>query len=100
MGWEYPHVFGKVACMSSTFTWKDDLMRRIHSEEKRPLKIYLDSGWPGDNFEVTRGMFDLLQRQGYELNNELLYLAFPQATHSEGDWANRVHIPFQFFFAR
>ena len=45
-------------------------------------------------------MFDLLQRQGYELNRELMYLAFPRAEHSEADWATRIHIPFQFFFAR
>lgn len=100
MAWEYPHVFGKAACLSSTFTWKDDLMRRVTDEERRPVRIYLDSGWPGDNFEVTRAMFDLLQRQGYEIGRELMYLAFPEASHSEADWATRLHIPFQFLFAR
>lgn len=98
LGWQFPETFGKVASLSSTFTFKDDLMRRITEEDKRPLKIYLDSGWPGDNFEVTRVMFDLLQRQGYEVGRELLYFAFPEHSHSEADWANRLHIPFQFLF--
>lgn len=100
MAWEYPQVFGKVACLSSTFTWKDDLMSRIRDEDRRDLKIYMDSGWPGDNFEVSRAMFDLLQRQGYEVNQDVMYLAFPEAGHSENDWATRIHIPFQFLFAR
>jgi len=96
MGWEYPHIFGKVACLSSTFTWKDDLMARIRDEEKRDPKIYMDSDWPGDNFEISRAMFDLLQRQGYEVNQDVMYLAFPEAGHGENDWATRVHIPFHF----
>lgn len=100
LGWEYPHIFAKVACLSSTFTWKDDLMNRIMEEDRRDIKIYMDSGWPGDNFEVNRAMFDLLQRQGYEVNSDVMYLAFPEASHSEGDWATRIHIPFQFLFAR
>lgn len=75
-------------------------MNRVIEEDKRPIQIYLDSGWPGDNFEVTRGMFDLLQRQGYEVNKEVMYLAFPEAEHSEADWATRLHIPFQYLFAR
>lgn len=100
LGWEYPKVFGKIACLSSTFTWKDDLWTRIKEEARRDIRIYLDSGWPGDNFEVNRGMFDLLQRQGYDVNSDVLYLAFPEAEHSEMDWATRLHIPFQFLFAR
>lgn len=100
LGWEYPQVFGKVACLSSTFTYKDDLMTRIREEDRRPLQIYMDSGWPGDNFEVNRAMFDLLQRQGYVVNQEIMYLAFPEAEHSEQDWATRIHIPLQFMFAR
>jgi predicted alpha/beta superfamily hydrolase len=100
LGWEYPQVFGKVACLSSTFSWKDDLMRRIMDEDKRPIQIYMDSGWPGDNFEVNRAMLDLLQRQRYEVNSEVMYLAFPEASHNEGAWATRIHIPFQFLFAR
>jgi hypothetical protein len=45
-------------------------------------------------------MFDLLQRQGYEVNKEVMYLAFPQAEHSEADWATPAAHSVQFLFAR
>lgn len=100
LAWQYPEVFGKAACLSSTFTFQDDLMERIATEPRRDLKIYLDSGWPGDNFEVTRAMFDLLLKRGYLAGKDLMYFAFPEAGHSEGAWAMRAHLPFQFLFAR
>lgn len=100
IAWEHPHVFGKAACMSSTFGFRDDLMQRVMTEEKRPIQIYLDSGWPEDNYEATRSMRDLLVRRGYDLGKELLYFAFPQAIHNEREWAMRSHIPYQFFFGR
>lgn len=100
LAWEHPEVFGKVACLSSTFNWRDDLMDRIATESRRDLKIYLDSGWPGDNFEATRAMFDVFVRRGYETGRDLMYFAFPEADHSEGAWATRAHLPFQFLFGR
>jgi predicted alpha/beta superfamily hydrolase len=100
LGWQWPEVFSKMACMSSTFGWQDDLFERIAAEAKKDVRIYLDSGWPGDNYEVTVAMRDLLLERGYELGKELLYYAFPQALHSEKYWAMRSHIPFQFFFGK
>lgn len=100
LAWQYPHVFGKAACLSSTFTYHDDLMQRIAQEPQRELQIYLDSGWPGDNYEVTRSMRDLLLRRGFVFGESLLYFAFPEALHSEAHWATRSHIPFQFFFGK
>lgn len=100
LAWEYPDVFGMAGCMSSTFGWRDDLISRVASGTKRNIRIYLDSGWPADNYEVTRNMGALLARKAYATNSELLYLAFPQSEHNERSWAMRVHIPFQFFFGR
>jgi predicted alpha/beta superfamily hydrolase len=100
LAWQWPEVFGKAACLSSTFTYRDDLMRRVEQEPKRPITLYLDSGWPGDNYEVTRAMRDLLAERGYKFGQDLLYFAFPNAAHHEADWAVRAHIPFQFFFAK
>jgi len=100
LAWQYPEIFGMAACMSSTFGWRDDLMERIESEAKREIRIYLDSGWPGDNYEITRGMRDLLLRRGWIAGLDLLYYAFPNAIHNEQNWAMRSHIPFQFFFGR
>ena len=100
LGWEWPEVFGMVGCLSSTFGWRDDLMARVEAEEKRAITIYLDSGWPGDNYEETRTMRNILLRKGYESGCELFYLAFPEALHNEQYWAMRCHIPLQFLFGK
>ena len=100
LGWQWPKVFGKIACLSSTFGYRDNLLDRVSSEPKRKIRIYLDSGWPGDNYEATRSMRDRLISQGYRLGSELLYLAFPEAEHDEKAWAARSPIPFQFLFGK
>jgi len=100
LGWQYPQVFGKVGALSSTFGYRDDLLERVASESKRPLRIYLDTGWPRDNYEVNRRMRHLLVRRGWTEGLDLLYLAFPEAAHNEAAWAMRAHVPFQFFFGR
>ena len=100
LGWQWPNVFGQVGCLSSTFGFRDDLFERVSTESKRPIKIYLDSGWPADNYEPTRALRDRLIWKGYQLGSELFYLAFPEAKHNEVDWAARSHIPLQFFFGK
>jgi predicted alpha/beta superfamily hydrolase len=98
LAWERPDVFGNAACLSSTFGFRDDLFDRVAREPARPLRIYLDSGWPRDNYEATRAMRNLLKRRGWDEGGGLLYLAYPGAAHNEESWAMRAHIPFQFFF--
>lgn len=101
LGWQWPQVFGKVACLSSsTFAYRDDLLQRVFKEPKRKIHIYLDSGWPGDNYEATRSMRDRLIWKGYRPGSELFYLAFPEAKHDENAWAARSSIPFQFLFGK
>src|SRR5947208_4202659 len=100
LGWQWPDVFGKVACLSSTFTFRDDLLKRISLEAKRKIRIYLDSGWPGDNYDATRRMRDRLIWKGYHPGSKLFYLAFPEAKHDENAWATRSPIPFQFLFGK
>ena len=73
---------------------------RIDREPKRPVRIYLDSGWPRDNYEVTRDVRNRLHRRGFREGRDLLYFAWPEARHDERAWATRVHVPFQFFFGR
>ncbi|HKQ63154.1 MAG TPA: alpha/beta hydrolase-fold protein [Candidatus Polarisedimenticolaceae bacterium] len=97
--WQFPQVFGKAACLSSTFGWRDDLRARVLEEPRRPGMLYLDSGWPADNYEVTRDLRGLLVERGYHEGQDLLYFAFPEARHSELAWAMRCHIPLQFFFS-
>ena len=100
LGWQWPDVFGKVACLSSTFAYRDNLLERVFAEPKRKLRIYLDSGWPADNYEPTRSMRDRLIWKGYRPGSELFYLAFPEAKHDENTWAVRSPIPFQFLFGK
>jgi len=100
MGWQWPHVFGNVGCLSSTFTHKDNLVDRVLHEERRDVRFYIDSGWPGDNYEVGLAMAVALAERGYHYGHDFLYFAFPNAEHSEHDWSQRLHLPFQFFAGR
>jgi predicted alpha/beta superfamily hydrolase len=98
LAWQHAGTFGMAACLSSTFGHADDLRERIADEPRRDLRLYLDSGYPRDNFEVTKQMVALLVDRGYRLGEDLLYLAFPEARHDESAWATRLHVPFQFLF--
>lgn len=95
MAWEHPEVFGYAACMSSTFTYKDDLLERVLSEPKRNVNFYLDSGWPRDNYEVTLAMTAALISRGYEQGRDLVHIAYPKARHNEVAWGERFHVPLQ-----
>lgn len=100
LGWHFPHVFGKAACLSSTFGYRDDLIERVASEPKRNVRFYIDSGWPRDNYEPTTAMRDQLIASGYEYGRDFLHYAFPGDLHNETSWAARSHVPFQFFFGK
>lgn len=100
LAWEYPDVFGCAACMSSTFGYQDDLFDRVWREPKRPVRFYLDSGWPRDNYDATNAMRDRLVRRGYRLGDDLIHFSFPDALHNERAWALRSHLPFQYFLGR
>lgn len=98
LAWRHPEVFGQAACLSSTFGYRDDLMERVAREPRRPIRLYLDSGWPRDNYEVTRAMTALLCGRGYRVGVDLLHLAIPHAAHQEQAWRTRLHLPLQFLF--
>jgi predicted alpha/beta superfamily hydrolase len=95
MAWEKPDVFGVAACMSSTFSYRDDLVERVLSEPKRTSRFYLDSGWPRDNYEVTMAMAMAFVQRGYRVRDEFLHLVFPEEKHDEKAWGRRLHIPLQ-----
>lgn len=96
LAWHHPDIFGRAACLSSTFGYDNKLFAEVDSGEKRPIKVYLDSGWPGDNFAETQAMAHKMMAIGYELGRDLHYLAVPEAEHNETAWAQRLHLPFQF----
>jgi predicted alpha/beta superfamily hydrolase len=94
--WQHPEVFGCAICMSSTFSHQDDLIVRVLTEPARDVAIYLDSGWPRDNFEVTVAMALALISRGWEYGRNLMHMCFPMADHGEKSWAMRLHLPLQF----
>ena len=94
--WEHPDVFGAAVCMSSTFSHKDNLIDRVLNERPRDVGFYLDSGWPGDNYEVTLGMAMALVSRGWRYGHNVLHLAFPMAQHNEKAWGMRLYLPLQF----
>jgi hypothetical protein len=81
--------------MSSTFSYRDDLVERVLSEPKRTSRFYLDSGWPRDNYEVTMAMAMAFVQRGYRVRDEFLHLVFPEEKHDEKAWGRRLHIPLQ-----
>jgi predicted alpha/beta superfamily hydrolase len=93
--WQHPDVFAAGICMSSTFSFKDDLTERVLSEKPRDVAYYLDSGWPGDNYETTLNMAMALVSRGWVYGRNLFHFAFPNARHSESDWGTRLHLPVQ-----
>ena len=94
--WQHPDVFGTAVCMSSTFSHRNTLIDRVLTEPRRDVGFYLDSGWPGDNYEVTMAMAAALVARGWRYGHNLLHLCFPQAEHNEAAWGMRLHLPLQF----
>jgi predicted alpha/beta superfamily hydrolase len=95
MAWQYPHIFGYAACMSSTFSYRDDLIERVLAEPMSTAKFYLDSGWPHDNYEVTLAMAMAFVERGYRVREDFLHLVFPLDLHDEDSWGRRLHLPLQ-----
>jgi predicted alpha/beta superfamily hydrolase len=100
MAWQWPEVFGGAACLSSTFSHKDDLIDRVLTEPKSTSRFYIDSGWPGDNYEVTLAMGLALQSRGYVPRLDFLQLTFPFDGHDESAWGKRIHLPLQLFLGK
>jgi predicted alpha/beta superfamily hydrolase len=94
--WDHPDVFGAAVCMSSTFSHRNDLIDRVLDEPPRDVGFYLDSGWPGDNYEVTMAMAMALVSRGWRYGVNLLHLCFPHDAHHENAWSMRLHLPMQF----
>ena len=111
--WIRPEVFGKAACLSSSFWWGNrQIVRDVQetvprSPELRPL-LYLDTGAAKnpleedasarDGFHHTRSMYRALLGQGYEAGRDLHRLAFTGQPHEAPAWGARVGIPLQILF--
>ncbi len=103
-------VFGKAACLSSSFWWANRWAVRWapgRVAEQRPV-LYLDSGAAPchleqdanvkDGFHHTRAMFRALTAAGYDTDVDLHRLVFTGARHEAAAWAARVGLPLQLLF--
>jgi predicted alpha/beta superfamily hydrolase len=110
-GWERSDVFGKVACLSSSFWWASrhavKLVQQGPCPKPRPL-IYIDSGAPihpaetdpnlRDGFHHTRSMFRALSDHGFVSGRDLHWLVYTSASHDAASWRSRIAIPLQLLF--
>jgi predicted alpha/beta superfamily hydrolase len=109
--WSRPDVFGKAACLSSSFWWATRwAVRRARggpAPDPRPV-FYLDSGAAPDpmepdpnvrdGFHHTRAMFRALTAQGFTPGVDLHRLVFPGQPHEPKAWGSRVGLPLQILF--
>jgi enterochelin esterase family protein len=64
---EKADVWGWVGAQSASFFWDNNaLIARVQNEAVRPVRFYLDSGEPNDNFVVTNEFAAALQQRGYD----------------------------------
>lgn len=109
--WSRSDVFGKAACLSSSFWWADRWAVRFVQERPMPeprAVFYVDSGASTsaleqdanlrDGFHHTRAMLRAMTATGYVPGVDLHRLVFAGARHDAGSWATRVTIPLQLLF--
>ena len=111
--WKRPDVFGKAACLSSSFWWDDrSMVREVQKGEcpyPRPL-LYIDSGAARSLFEEDANVRDGYQHtialrralidHCYVPGSNIHTLAFAGLSHDNASWASRLAIPLQLLFPR
>ena len=110
-GWTRPDVFGKAACLSSSFWWADRWAIRLvqgNGDLSSRTMFYLDSGAVPrplardidvqNGFHQTRSMFRALARSGFALGSDMHRLVFPGTLHQAACWSSRIAVPLQLLF--
>ncbi len=94
-----PDVFGKAGGVSSSFWWNQG---SFIAQPPAPgsVKFYIDAGTDRDGVEDTRRMRDAMLAKGFTQGpgGNLYYHEAPGGIHNEKSWAERVHLPLQWFF--
>lgn len=102
--WNFPEVFSKAACLSSSFYYNnEEAIKMVHSvkggsKAKKKIKLYIDHGEDG----LPRGqkMFCALTKKNYLIGTDIDYYYAPGAEHNEIAWADRLERPLLFLFGR
>lgn len=100
-----PDVFGKAACLSSSFWFTDARDRSVFDllalRGRQPVRLYLDSGTDGpggDGVENTRRMAAALRAAGWGPGEDLMHHVAEGAAHNERAWRARAELPLRFLF--
>jgi predicted alpha/beta superfamily hydrolase len=102
LGLKLPHVFGKLAALSPSVWWNQQVMHRFAAAANvypRP-RIWLDIGTregPRIVQDVERFRDQLLQK-GWQLGRDLQYQRIEGGEHNEAAWARRVGPFLQFLY--
>ncbi len=90
----YPHLFGKVACLSGAFEIKDrqrkSFMDFLWECDRQDVRVYLDAGTVRDGAPLTRKVRDIYMALGWEPGKNLLHHEEPGGEHNERYWRDRV----------
>jgi predicted alpha/beta superfamily hydrolase len=104
LGLRYPHVFGKLAVVSPSVWWDEQLIIKDvrSSQPKTHARIWLDMG-TDEGLNATadaRTLRDALVSKGWRLDADLKYFEAAGAKHSETAWAQRVEPMLKFLFPK
>jgi predicted alpha/beta superfamily hydrolase len=93
LGLTYPQVFGRLALLSTSVWWDQQVILRAVQAlpSTLPLRIWLDVGTEErpDTVEGARLLRDALVARGWSLGSDLDYFEALGAGHDEGAWADR-----------
>jgi predicted alpha/beta superfamily hydrolase len=105
LGTHHPKEFFRIGALSSTFGWgkiaeqNPTLGEIIQQKGYQSLAIYIDSGSPQDNYQVTLQMRDLLKGLDYIEGFNLLHWVEQGAIHNEQAWRNRLDRPLRYLWS-
>jgi len=93
----HPDLFAQAGAMSGSFWWNGKALI-TKAPPRAPVRLYLDAGTRDDGLPDTTAMRDMLLKQGYQLDRDLLFYTADGAAHNETSWAARVEKPLAWFF--
>jgi len=98
----HPEIFGKVACLSGAFEFRDRQRRSfaefLRARGAQDVKVYLDAGTVKDGTVLTRKVRDIYLANGWAMGTNLLHYEDRGGEHNERFWRARVWRALTFLF--
>ena len=102
LGLWFPNVFRRLAVMSPSIWWDNEVLfkmvEELDEEAKPPLKIWLDTGTHEEGWHRAPVLRDGLIEKGWRLHDDLHYFEDENAQHTEAAWAHRIDAALRFLF--